>query len=73
MAIAALGVTIARTLFELDEEGRLLRALRRHADEARAHLDSPNTRQALNMFITFAAALHDKNVLPDAPEAPGTG
>jgi hypothetical protein len=72
MAIAALGVTFARTLFEIDRDGRLLGALRRHADDARAHLDSLGTRQAHLMFTTFATALHDKNFLPAASVPPAT-
>jgi hypothetical protein len=67
LAVAALGVSFARTLAEDDVPPRVLATLRQRSEEAHRHLQDQGALHAAEMFAQFAQALHDPRWFPQRP------
>lgn len=64
LALAALGVSVARTLAADDVPPRVLETLREQAKEAHDHLTDCEAFDAAAMFGVYARALNDSEWFP---------
>jgi hypothetical protein len=64
LAVAALGISFARTLAEDDVPPAVLASLRKRSEEALEQLHADGALDAAEMFGEFAKALHDPQWFP---------